>query len=297
MLSLTLRQLEYATAVGRHGGVTAAAEALHVSQPALSVSLAQLEALLGRPLFLRRAGGRLTPTAFGRGWLDEAEAQLAALARLTEVSPGREEIRLAIFEDLAPASLAPLLAYAQHHAPDLRITAKVMGFEALAEALHRGQVDLALTWDLGLETDIARQILARIPPHALLAPTHPLAQRPQLSLHDIADHPLILSDQGLSIGHMRALFAAAGLTPKIGHRTASLELMRSYAANGLGLGLSYTAPATSHSHDGKPLLTRPLSDAGTEPIILAHLAQNPLSQAAQQLAALIPAALGFAAMA
>ncbi|MCX8510044.1 MAG: LysR family transcriptional regulator, partial [Rhodobacteraceae bacterium] len=57
MLSITLRQLEYAVAVGRAESVTLAAEALHVSQPALSVALAQLEAQLGQPLFLRRPGG------------------------------------------------------------------------------------------------------------------------------------------------------------------------------------------------------------------------------------------------
>ena len=57
MLSLTLRQIDYATAVARHGGITRAAEALHVSQPALSVALGQVEAAVGQPLFLRRAGG------------------------------------------------------------------------------------------------------------------------------------------------------------------------------------------------------------------------------------------------
>lgn len=51
MLSFTLRQLEYATAVARNGGMTAAAQALNVSQPALSAALAQLETLLGKPLF------------------------------------------------------------------------------------------------------------------------------------------------------------------------------------------------------------------------------------------------------
>ena len=42
---------------------------------------------------------------------------------------------------------------------------------------------------------------------------------------------------------------------QIRHRTASLDLLRSYAANGLGVGLSYTNPAASLSHDGKPLAT------------------------------------------
>jgi DNA-binding transcriptional LysR family regulator len=291
MLSLTLRQLEYAVAVARHGGMTAAAEALHVSQPALSVALAQLETLLARPLFLRRAGGRLTPTAFGRGWLDQAEAQLAGLARLTDPTGPSEDIRLAVFEDIAAATLAPLLAHAARHAPDLRITAQVMGFEALAQSLTHGRADLALTWDLGLESNISRHVLSRVAPRAILSPDHPLARKSMLCLQDIADQPLILADQGLSIGHMRALFAQKGLAMQISHRTASLELMRSYAANGLGVGLSYTNPATSHSHDGKPLTLRTLTDAGTEPLILAHHAQNPPSATALRLAALLPAAL------
>lgn len=291
MLSLTLRQLEYATAVARHGGMTAAAAALHVSQPALSVALSQLETLLDRPLFLRRAGGRLTPTAFGRGWLDLAEAQLAGLARLTDTATHAEEVRLAVFEDLAPGCLAPLIARLADRAPQLRLVPQVMGFEALADALRKGRVDLALTWDLGLESDIARQILARITPQAIMRPDHPLAQHATLSLADLSAWPLILTDQGLSLGHMRALFAQAGLMPQIRYRTASLELMRSYAANGLGIGLSYTHPANHHSHDGKPLVLRPITDAGQEPIIVAHLAQNPLSASAAQLIKLIPDAL------
>lgn len=42
---------------------------------------------------------------------------------------------------------------------------------------------------------------------------------------------------------MRALFTRAGLVPQIAHRAASLELMRSFAANGLGVGISYSRPA------------------------------------------------------
>ncbi|OZA04707.1 MAG: hypothetical protein B7Y02_16180, partial [Rhodobacterales bacterium 17-64-5] len=223
MLSLTLRQLEYALAVHRAGGLTAAAQSLHVSQPALSVAVAQLESLLQRPLFLRRAGGRLTPTAFGRGWLDLADAQLTALTRLTDPNAAAEDIRLAVFEDLAPSCLAPILTYAAKLAPHLKITPQVMDFESLSDAVRKGKTDLALTWDLGLQSDMARQSLARIAPHAVLPPDHPLAQNTSLTLTQLASEPLILTDQGLSLGHMRGLFAQAGLTPQIRHRTASLD--------------------------------------------------------------------------
>lgn len=288
-LYLTLRQLDYAVAVARHGGVTAAAEALHVSQPALSVALRELEARLGRPLFLRRPGGRAVPTAFGRGWLAAAEAQLAAIARLAE--PDRLEappLRLALFEDLAPVCLAPLIARAAA-LPGLTLETRVLGFEALDAALRRGDADLALTWDLGLGPGVLRQVLARVPPHAVLPPDHPLAALPALRLSDLADQPLILADQGPSLAHLRALFTRAGIAPQVAHRPATLELMRSHAANGLGVGLSYTNPAARVAPDGRPFVTRAIADAGAEPVILAQLDGNALPKAATGLAPLLAA--------
>ncbi len=291
MLSLTLRQIEYACGVASHGGMSAAASALHVSQPALSVALSQLEAHLDQPLFLRRPGGRLMPTSFGQRWLAEAEEVLQRLTRLAD--PARlagQTLRLAVFEDLAASCLGPLLA---RTAGSLDLRPSLMGFEDLAQALTQGRADLALTWDLGLEAGIARQIIARIPPHAVLAESHPLARHTTLSLRDLADQPLILTDQGLSISHMRGLFAHAGVQPSLTWRAATLDLMRSLAANGLGVGLSYTNPAARLSQDGRPLVTRPLHDAGSEAIVLAWAKGNPPAcghdQLAQALADLIAA--------
>ncbi len=247
MLSITLRQLEYAVAVARTGGVTAAAEALNVSQPALSVALSQLEAQIGQPLFLRRAGSAVTPTGYGRGFLEEAERILASLARLTSGATAHAPVALGCFEDLAPMILAPLLALVAVDLPGLSLVPRVAGFEALAEDLARGRIDLALSYDLGFDDRFDREEVARLAPHAVLAPDHPLAARATLSLEDLTGVPLVLADQGPSLGHMRMLFSRAGLMPRIAHRAHSLETMRSLAANGLGVGLSYCAPRPAGS--------------------------------------------------
>lgn len=294
MLPVTIRQIEYATATARFGGVTAAAEALHISQPALSVALAQLEATLGQPLFLRRPGGRITQTAFGRTWLAEAQTQLDALTRLMSGDLPSAPVRLACFEDLAPTFLAPLLRRIATTAPGLIVEPEVLPFEPIAEGLRSGRIDLALTWDLGLDATVDRTILRQIPPHAVLSADHPLTTQAKrgLTLAEVSQHSLILADQGLSLGHMRALFAARDLPFTVAHRTASLDLMRSFAANGLGLGLSYTRPSGRRSHDGAPVITIVITDAGTEPIILARNAANPLRPEAVQLATLITESLG-----
>lgn len=293
MLPVTIRQIEYATATARFGGVTAAAEALHISQPALSVALAQLEATLGQPLFLRRPGGPIAQTAFGRTWLAEAQAQLDALTRLMDGKTPSAPVRLACFEDLAPTLLAPLLKRIATNAPGLMVEPTVLPFEAISEGLRAGRIDLALTWDLGLDASCEKTILRQIAPHAVTAADHPLAAdaRRGTTLAAISQHPLILADQGLSLGHMRALFSARGLPFTVAHRTASLELLRSFAANGLGVGLSYTRPWGRRSQDGAGLATIPITDAGTEPVILARLAANPLPPEAEHLASLV--ASGF----
>jgi DNA-binding transcriptional LysR family regulator len=290
MLPITLRQIEYATATDRCGGVTAAATALNVSQPALSVALAQLETALGQPLFLRRPGGRITPTSFGRGWLAEAQAQLDALSRLMSGETPAAPVRLACFEDLAPTHLAPLVRKLAEAAPEITLAPEILPFEAIAEGLRAGRIDLALTWDLGLDSSTDRRPLQQIAPHAVVGADHPLAAfaRKGTTLAALSDQPLILADQGPSLAHMRALFAARGLPFTVAHRTSTIDLMRSFAANGFGVGLSYTRPAGRRSHDGARLATVPITDAGTEPIILARTAGNPLPPPAERIAQLIP---------
>lgn len=268
-LSLTLRQLEYAVAILRHGGLSAAAEALHVSQPALSVALAGLEAELGQPLFLRRPGGPMQPTGFGADWLAEAEAHLAGLSALMRgrrVAP----LRLAVFEDLAPAVLAPLLAQSGE-----AVQARPMGFQALAEALRAGTADAAVAWALGLPPGLTEVVLAEVAPQAVLAEDHPLAARQSLALSDLAEQDLVVTDQDLSIAHLQAIFHARGLRPRIAHRCATLDLMRSFAANGLGVGISYTQPAPRISHDGRAFTLREIADAGREAVVLARRSDAP----------------------
>jgi len=274
MLSITIRQLEYVVAVAEQGGVSSAATAVNVSQPALSVSIARLEEDLGKPLFIRRKGEPFVPTAFGRDFIDEARHLLTKVERLvnpnTVHSEQRRPIVIGFFEDLAPLILAPILSQLRKKHPQMPVSTRVGGFEQLSKDLRSGQLDFAVTYDLGLDETIQRRQIAKLPPHALLAKTHPLAKRQTISLAMLENEPLILADQGHSIRHMIDLFRQQGLTPRIAHRAASLETMRSLVGNGFGIGLSYTLPAARHSYDGKPLVPLRITDKRTvEPVVIA----------------------------
>ena len=287
MLHVSLRQLEYIVAIGKAGGLSAASEQLSVSQPALSVAITQVEARIGEQLFIRRKGVAVIPTAFGRLFLKDAEALLAEAERLER--PGalsrrkQTRVTLGILDELAPTWLAPILVQLRTEFPETEFQALSGSFETLISALLAGRIDLGLTYDLGLDATFQRDLLVRATPWIWISPEDALAGRPSVSLHDIADRPLILSDQGLSIRHMLGLFQTIGVTPQVRHRAASIELLRSLAANGEGTGLSYTNPPGSVTYDGKPVARIRISDPdAVEPIVLAYTGNQPEPLAAMR---------------
>jgi DNA-binding transcriptional LysR family regulator len=280
MLHVTLRQLEYLVAVGRAGSLSTASQLLNVSQPALSVAISQVEDRIGERLFLRRKGAATTLTSYGRLFLHEAEALLATAAQLERpggLARSRQlRVTIGILDELAPRWMAPILALLRRDFAETEARVLSVPFTALADDLTSGRIDIGLSYDLGLDATFQRCLLTHAAPQVWLAPNDPLADRNSVTLAEIADRPLILSDQDLSIQHMLGLFRRIGVTPVVRHRAASIELLRSLAANGEGTGLSYTNPSGLISTDGKPLARIPVSDAeAVEPVVLAFTGPQP----------------------
>ncbi len=281
MLYITLRQMEYIVAIAKAGSLTEAAQYLNVSQPALSVAITQVETRQQQKIFIRRKGSPITLTTYGKSYVKSAEKLLTEAARLEDYDAHTFHdllpITVGCFEDLAPRYLAPILTNLKQHFPELKITPQVENFDNLANNMQNGSIEFALSYDLGLDASFDKTIITTLSPHALIAPDHPLAKTSTLNLANLADTPLVLTDQGLSIQHIIRLFQNHGLLPKVAHRAASLEVMRSLAANGEGIGISYTVPPTNQSYDGKPLKAIPITDPeAKEPIVLVRSALNPL---------------------
>ncbi len=288
MLSLTARQLEYVVAVAKFQGVSAAAVAINISQPSISVAIAQVERQLGKALFSRNKGNRLIPTAFGRNFIVDARRLLADFEQLTKQGGLRAiqsgPVFIGCYVDLAPMLLAPILKRLGHDFPDILTSIKVGEFEALGEDISTSRTDFAISYDLGFDDRFDRKPIAALFPHALVGETHRLARRKSVSLAELAKEPLVLADQGLSVRHVQQLFLRRGLVPKITHRVPSLELMRSFAANNMGVGISYTRPRTHKSYDGRTIRVLNISTkTGAEPIVLVSSTSNPPSRAAQMV--------------
>ncbi len=291
MLSVNLRHIEYAIAVAEHGSVSLAATAIHISQPALSVAIAALEDHLGQLLFIRRKGSPLVLTSYGREFMTKAIsliAQFEELGQTDDAAERRRPVVIGFYEDLSPLLIGPVLSAVKEHYPDANLSIQTGDFDFLSREMLVGRIDLSVTYKLGVDAGLFSREIAKIYPHVLLYPEHPLAVHEKIHIKDISNEPLVLVDQGLSLWHMVGLFRKHQISPNIKHRVTSYEIMRSMVANGLGIGLSYTKSKSTTSHDGKPLLDRTIADGySAEPMVIVSNPANPLSSFAKEIENLI----------
>jgi DNA-binding transcriptional LysR family regulator len=123
--------------------------------------------------------------------------------------------------------------------------------EQLLDSLRRGEIDVAVTYDLQLADDIQFVPLASLPVHVVVAETHPLASRSAVSLQDLAKEPLVLLDLPLSREYFLALFLKDGLEPTIAMRSPQPDVVRTMVANRYGYTLANVRPRSDFALDGR----------------------------------------------
>ncbi|MCD2180455.1 LysR family transcriptional regulator [Rhizobium sp. GN54] len=262
-LRFTLRQLEYFIAVGEVGSIAMAADRKNVSAPSMSSAIAQLESGFGVQLFTRRhaQGSVLTPT--GKRFMEQARAVLAEAARLDDLAT--------VFADMVRGSLriGCMRTFVQIIIPQLR-----RGFEEkhenvdfsqqeldqaqIFEALGQGRIDVALTYDLALPSDVTFKPLHTLPPFVMISPDDPLAGRERLRPEDLLDRSMVLLDLPHSADYFMSHFRHLGRRPRISERTVEIAVQRSLVASGYGFGITNLRTISTESLDGRPLRFIPL---------------------------------------
>ncbi|SAL12322.1 LysR family transcriptional regulator [Caballeronia telluris] len=272
-MTVSLRLLRYFVAAAQSGSTTAAANELSVSQPSISVAVRELEALFGEDLFARGPGTKMTLTRFGTRKLDEARRLLKAAAAF-EADDGGDpacgEVQIGVFSTIAPVYLPLVLRIARERYPNLAVRF-IEGDLAEIEAwLKSGRIELALTYDVALPSDIARECLAELQPYALVPEQSRLARkRGAIALAELAKEPFILIDLPHSRDFLMAPFWQFGLAPEVRYRATSMELVRGMVANGLGVSLLITQSATNTQVPG--IVERPIREATVrQPLVIAR---------------------------
>jgi DNA-binding transcriptional LysR family regulator len=170
--------------------------------------------------------------------------------------------------------------------PDIALTLLEADQAHLIASLRRNDMEVALLHDFGLDQDLKVMPLADLSPYVLLPEGHPLANQPSVELQELATEPLVLLDLEPSRAYFVSLFVDRGLTPVIGYKTRSLEMVRGLVGHGLGYSILATKPANNMSYDGRALVARPLADSvKSSRLMLVTLASRELSPLAREFIA------------
>jgi DNA-binding transcriptional LysR family regulator len=263
-LRFTLRQLEYLVAVGEYGSVTEAAERVNVSAPSVSAAISQLEREFGINLFVRRHAHGLSLTQAGRSFVDQARLILTEAGKLNALSNEltgqvRGPLHIACLVTFAQAIIPYLRRAFSDAYPDVDFFQYERDHAAILEGLRMARFDAALSYDLDIPADMTFRELAVLPPYAVLHEDHPLAGRQDITVQDLAPHPMILLDLPYSSTYFLSFFRDAGLTPRIVERTRDMSVMRAMVANRFGYSIANVRPVPDYALDGTRLISVPLS--------------------------------------
>jgi DNA-binding transcriptional LysR family regulator len=209
---IELRLLRHAIALGQHRNFARAAEALSLTQPTLSRSIAALEEALGVPLFDRSHKG-VTPTPYGRVLLERGEAVVTGesdLRREIRLLAGLEVGSLAIGAGpyASEVSVAAAVARVADAHPNLQIRVTTSDPVEVVRDVLAQRVDVGVADRTGPDAD-ERLSVESVPPHPIVLacrPGHPLASVPRPSAAQVMSFPLVTT-------LVRGPAAAAALFP------------------------------------------------------------------------------------
>lgn len=200
---MELRVLEYFLAVAREQNITAAAESLHISQPALSTQLKNMEDELGKQLLIRGVKGSRKVILTEEGMILRKRAEeIVSLVRRTEneITQSDETIAGNVFIGTGETEVVRLFAMVakklQKKYPDIRYHISSGNAEHVLEYLDKGLIDFGL---LFTESDSQKYEAIPVPIKdtwgVLMRRDSPLAEKETICPEDLWDKPLIVSHQ------------------------------------------------------------------------------------------------------
>ena len=238
-----LKPLRAFCQVARLGSVSRAAEALYLSQPAVTLQLQALERELGVRL-LERSGRRMTPTREGDLLYEMARPLVEGLDNLAATF--REQVRGLDAGELNVAAgsstilyLLPGIvdAFRRGHA-DVRLSLhNVTGASGL-DLLRSDAVDLAVGSMLDVPADLSYAPVYSFEPMLIMPPEHPLATKPDLRLEDLSPYGLILPPKRLTTYRLVDLVFQQNRVPyTVALEVGGWEVIKQYVAMGLGISI------------------------------------------------------------
>lgn len=242
---MKIQQLRYLSEVARQDlSVSAAAEALHTSQPGVSRQIMELEAELGVEIFVRR-GKRLTGiTEPGRAVLAIAERILAETANLKRAGAefANEKLgtlTIATTHTQARYALPKAVAALKRRYPDVQLVIHQGDPTQICEMVLRGEADFAIaTEQIAQHPELVSLPCYQWNRCVVVPPRHPLTRLQSLTLEELAKYPIVTYDFAFANRSLvEKAFESRGLEPKVVLTALDADVIKTYVELGLGVGI------------------------------------------------------------
>ena len=243
------RRLQVFHAVAKHLSFTKAGEALHMTQPAVTFQIKQLEERFNPRLF-DRGGGRISLTAAGDLVLNYAERILALssdldirVAEMTGQMSG--SLLVGASTTIAEFMLPPILGEFNVRYPQVRARLTVANSEAIGNAVAAHAPDIGLVKSLTSHPSLQREICGDDELQVICTPNHPLARRTDVDARSLLAHNFIAREPGSGTREVTDDYLrACGVEPeqlKTLMELASPEALKGVVASGLGCSIASRA--------------------------------------------------------
>lgn len=265
----SLAQLEAFYWIARLGSFHAAARHLHLTQPTVSARIAELEKLLGAPLFTRDRQ-RAQLTARGRGMVDPVDRMLRLSDDIAQHGASsrtlRGLLRLGAVESVAMLALPRLMPRLLKAYPELKVELTLDVGSELSRKLNAGALDVAVLTDPQVNDGITVESVGRIVLGWMAAKTLRLPSRREIRPGDLQRLPIYTMPNPSTIYlNMMAWFSAAEVEPEHVNTCNSLALLSRLVVEGHGVAVLPTELMRAEIERGdiRLLPTRPAMTSGT----------------------------------
>jgi len=285
MRELNLDQLRTLVAIADLGTFSAAAQALHLAQPTVSLHVSELESRLNAPLVLR-GGRRVQPTPAGvllveraRRLLREADDTLDAVRNHVQGRTGR--VRLGTSTGVLVHLLPQVMEAMAGKHPGIDVDVSIIGTKDGLSRMAAGTLDIALVAPPDTPTDLVVTRWRRDPMVAFLPPSWPAPKR--VTPQWLADKPLIFNDANSRLYRQTMeWFASGGIVPRVRIELNYNDAMKSLVAAGYGAAiLPMEGPAPAHTARGVQAV--PIKPALVRETVIVHRALPLMDGAARNL--------------
>lgn len=239
---MELQPLLYFKCVATYENMSRAAEVLHITQPALSKSIAQLEASLGIQLFDRQ-GRSIKLNRYGVFFLARAEHILAEYERAKEdlahmIAPGYGEVSVGFMHTLGMQIIPALMTDVRTIYPEMKFQLTQSNSSVLLEKLENRELDLCLISSLDYQKNVHWEKLWSEKLYLIVPNGHALANKTMVQLQDFVDEPFISIKKGNSLRRsVDTLYEQAGCKLAPAFEGEEVHTLAGLVESGLGVSL------------------------------------------------------------